>query len=172
MASRTVLLALLVAGCARTTLQSSVADKSGGAKPMEEMDFWDGLAAQAAVTNRDAMHALLLSFGGVGGDYAQELKAGRDRGWVPADREMKANETAAVGWIARAVCKEAKIKGGLTMHVFGPAERYAVKELNYMGWLPDMSPTHTISGAQLLAVLSRAEDRIKGTEKKGPKEDM
>lgn len=173
MASRTVLCcALLAAACARSTLQGSVADKHGGKKPTEEMDFWDGLAVLPAVSNRDAVHALVLSFGGAPGDYAAEVKVAKDRGWVAANADLKANETARVGMIARAVCKEANIRGGLTMRVFGPVERYAVKELDHMGWLADKTPSQSISGAQLIALLSRAEERLSGTESKGPKEDM
>ncbi len=176
MASRVAICALLAAACARSTLQSSVVDKHGGTKPTEEMDFWDGLAAQPALCNHDAVHALLLSFGGQAkgakSDWATELKAAQQRGWFKEDADLKPEETARVGMIARVVCIEAKIKGGATMRLLGPDERYAVKELNYMRWLPDMSPGQSISGGQLLAVLSKAEDRIRGTGKKGPKEDM
>ena len=70
------------------------------------------------------------------------------------------------------VCLQAGIKGGATMRVLGPVERYAVKELNAMGWLPEMAAAQAISGAQLIAVLSKAEDRISGKETSGPKEDM
>jgi hypothetical protein len=140
------------------------------------MDFWDGLAAQPALSNRDAVHALLLSFGGqakgANSDWATELKAAQQRGWIAGDADPKAEETARVGMVARAICLETKIKGGATMQLFGPSERYAVKELNYMRWLPDMSPGQSISGGQILAVLSKAEDRIRGTVDTGPKEDM
>ncbi len=176
MASRVVLCALLAAACARTTLQSTVADTHGGTKPTEEMDFWDGLAVERAVSNRDAIHALLLSFGaqakGANSDWATELKAAQQRGWVAEGADPNPNETARVGMIARAICMEAKVKGGATMHLLGPSERYAVKELNYMDWLPDMSSGQSLSGAQMLAVLSRAEERLKGTESTGPREDM
>lgn len=176
MASRVALCALLAAACARTTLQSSVADTHGGTKPTEEMDFWDGLAVQRAVSNRDAIHALLLSYGGkatgAAADWATELKAAQQRGWVEADADPNPNETARVGMVARAVCLQANIKGGATMRVLGTSERYAVKELNYLGWLPDMSPGQALSGAQLLAVLSRAEEHIAGRKDTGPKEDM
>jgi len=176
MASRVVFCALLAAACARTTLQSSVADTHGGAKPTEELDFWDGIAVQRAVSNRDAIHALLLSYGsqakGAGSDWDTELKAAQQRGWVAADADPKPNETARVGMIARIVCMEAKIKGGATMQLLGPSERYAVKELNYMGWLPDMSSGQSMSGGQMLAVLSRAEEHASGRKDTGPKEDM
>lgn len=177
MASRTLLCCVLVAAaCGRTTLQSSVADRHGGAKPTEEMDFWDGLAVTPAVSNRDAIHALMLSFGqrarGESADWETELKNAEQRGWIGADEAIKANETARVGMIARIVCSESDIRGGATMRVFGPVERYAVKELNHMGWLPDMTPGQSISGAQLIAVLSKAEDHRKGQKDTGPKEDM
>lgn len=176
MASRVALCALLAAACTRTTLQSTVVDKHGGTTPTEEMDFWDGLAVEPAISNRDAVHALLLSFGaqakGASSDWTTEMKAAQQRGWIAEGADMKPEETARVGMIARVICMEAKIRGGATMRLFGPSERYAVKELNYMGWLPDMSPGQSLSGAQMLAVLSRAEDRVKGTEKTGPREDM
>jgi hypothetical protein len=164
------LLGLLLAGCARTSLQASVADKHGGPGEMAEMDFWDGLAVEPAVSNRDVLHALLLSFGGADKTYALELAAAKRRGWT--DEDLPANETARVGLVARAVCLQADLKGGLTMRVFGPAGRYAVKELNHRKWLPDMTSGQSISGAQLIAVLSRAEEHLRGTATRGPKEDL
>lgn len=176
MASRVALCALLAAACARTTLQSSVADEHGGATPTEEMDFWDGLAMQRAVSNRDAIHAFVLSFGGraqgASADWSTELKAAQQRGWVAEGADPNPNETVRVGMVARVICMEAKVKGGATMRVLGPSERYAVKELNHMGWLPDMSPGQSLSGAQMLAVLSRAEEHRSGRKDTGPREDM
>jgi len=164
-----------MAACARTTLQSSVADVHGGAKPTEEMDFWDGLAVQPAVSNRDAIHALMLSFvqraRAEQADWQIELKDAERRGWIPDAGAVEANETARVGMVARVVCMEANVRGGATMRVFGPVERYAVKELNFQGWLRDMTPGQSISGAELIAVLSKAEDHRKGAGQ-GPKEDM
>jgi hypothetical protein len=164
---------LLAAACARTTLQASVADQHGGTRATEEMDFWDGLMVQPAVSNRDALHALLLAFGkqpqGARSDWATELKAAQQRGWI-ADDDLRANETVRAGMVARVVCMEAGIKGGATMRIFGPAERYALKELNYMGWLPDMTTGQSMSGGQLLAALSKAEDHLSGKPDTGPKD--
>jgi len=162
MASRALLLAALAAvfapagGCARTTLKASVAATHGGTGEFAEMDFWDGLATAPMATNHDALHALLLSYGDGGKDYKVSLAAARKRGWV--DEALAANESARIGWIARAVCMEAGIDGNLTMRLFGPHERYAVRHLNARGWLPDMSSRQAVSGAVLIALLSRAED--------------
>jgi len=125
------------------------------------------------VSNHDALHALLLSFGGKDRpkDFAGRLKAARKRGWIREGENLPPNETARVGWIARAICMEAGVEGGVTMRVVGPTERYAVRELNYMGWLPGMSGQQSISGGQLLAVLGSAEDYRAGRADK-PKEDL
>jgi hypothetical protein len=147
-----------------------VADEHGGTGEFAEMDFWDGLATARAVSNHDALHALLLSFAApTEGGFAARLAEAKKRGWVEED--LVANETAKVGWIARAVCIEAGIKGGLTMRVAGPAPRYAVRELNYREWLPNMSPDQAISGMQLISLLSSVEDERKGGPDV-PREDL
>lgn len=162
----------LPAACARSTLEGSVADEHGATDATTELDFWDGLATQTMVSNHDALHALLLYFGGKERptDYAGRLRAAQKKGWVREGATMPPNETARVGWIARAICMEAGIEGGLTMRAIGPHERYAVRELNYMGWLPEMSGQQSISGGQLLAVLGRADDYRAGRSDK-PKGD-
>jgi len=163
MRSRIWLLALLVAACTRTTLKASAVDEHGSRDEFVEMDFWDGIAEQRAVTNHDAIHALLLTFAAK--DYRDSesgfearLAAAKERGWIKPDRQPAANETARIGWIARAVCIEGNIKGGLTMRIFGKGERYAVQELNYRGWLPSMTPNQTVSGQRLMTLLNEVED--------------
>ena len=171
MVSRWVLLLALGAACARTVLDGSVVDEHGGADEFAEMDFWDALASAPAVSNNDALHALLLAFGKAPPNYGARVAAGRKRRWIATNEDLPRNETARVGWIARAICIETGIQGGATMRVVGPRERYAVKELNYMGWLPDMSKEQALSGAQLIALLGHAEDHETGGPDE-PREDM
>ena len=158
-------------GCARTTFKDSVADQHGAAEEDSEMDFWDGLVERSAVTNNDALSALVISFSEGAPDFAGRVAVARKRGWLALNEDLAANESARVGLIARAVCIEAGIKGGLTMRVLGPRERYAVRELNYMGWLPDMSRHQSISGAKLIALLGSVEDHLAEAPDK-PKENM
>jgi len=163
MASRLVPVALLLlACCGRTTLKESVVAKHGGTDEFAEMDFWDALAKQRTVCNSDALHALALSFEAK--PTKDTLATARARAWISDTEELVPLESARVGWIAKAVCIETGIRGGVTMRVFGPRERYSVNELNYRRWLPNMTPQQTISGMQLMALLGRAEDfRAGGT---------
>ena len=168
MGSRLVPVALLlIACCGRTSLKQSVVAKHGGTDEFAEMDFWDALAKQRTVCNSDALHALALSFEAKPNENAlaaDGMATARARGWISDTEQLAPLESARVGWIAKAVCIETGIKGGVTMRVFGPRERYSVNELNYRRWLPSMTPQQTISGMQLMALLGRAEDfRAGGT---------
>lgn len=171
MASRLLLLLALLAACGRTTMQASVVDAHGERDEFAEMDFWDGLAETRAVTNHDALHALMLSFELPGADnFAARLAAAKERRWIAKD--LAANETARVGWIAKAVCLEAGIQGGLTMRLLGARERYALKELNHRGWLPNMSTNQAISGLQLITLLTKVEDAQAGGPDLPREEDL
>lgn len=174
-------LALLPTGCTRTLLESSVADAHGGVDATSELDFWDELAMCSAVSNRDALHAMLLTFDLLSdtaaesedqeGEAAQpdspagfeaELQIARQRGWFANDDEPMANETAQAGWIARAICLEAGIEGGVNMRLFGPIPRYALRELEWEGLMDTKSQNQALSGLELMATIGRVQDRRTG----------
>ena len=46
------------------------------------------------------------------------------------------------------MCAELKIKGGLTMMLIGPTQRYATRELQYIGIYPTSDPHQTFSGQE------------------------
>ena len=167
MARATLWLTLvLLAACSRTTLkQSHSVAKEGPGDEFARMDFWDAVAKERAICNRDALRALLLNFEIDPGDSDEKaLATARERGWIRDSEELDPLETARVGWVAKAVCIETGIKGGVTMRIFGPRERYAVYELNFRRWLSDMTPYQAISGIQLMALLGAAEDHLSDSE--------
>ena len=74
-----LMLVLLAAACSRTTLKGTVAAAHAG----DELDFWDGLSEARAVTNHDAMHALLLAFTDKApAGFAAHLGEAKRRHWV------------------------------------------------------------------------------------------
>ena len=127
MASRlTLLLCLsLCVACARTTFKDSVADQYGAADETSEMDFWDGLVAKPAVTNNDALHALVVSFGE--GDAAEgtsnwnsRVDVARQRGWlVQASGNQRRSmspqkKRVSCGNIIEACCQASNMSSGAT----------------------------------------------------------
>ncbi len=173
--------ALLAAGCGRTVREASVADTHSALDPTNELDFWDELAMHDAVTNHDALHALMLAFNLLSETPAEgedeggaevaapaplafdaKVALARERGWIEADGVLVANETARVGWVARAICLEAGIDGGLSMRLFGPIPRYALRELTYERLMATKSENQALSGLELIATIGRVQDRRTG----------
>jgi hypothetical protein len=152
-------LVVVLGACARTTMKGSVADRHGAAGETAELDFWDELSRQRAVTNHDALHALLLMAGKPGQrGFSEKLRLAEERGWLPSGSGLQPNETAEAGWIARAVCLELGIDGGLSMRVTRSHPRYALRELIDRGMLPELSTRQSVTGLQLIALVSEAED--------------
>lgn len=62
------------------------------------------------------------------------------------------------GVLAHALYRALQMRGGIALHLFGPTERHALKELIFRGV---MSPGHTndlVSGQELVQVMSQAAD--------------
>ena len=154
----------LGSGCAlfeRTTLDDSAVVQFPGND--QDFDFWDSLAKQSVVTNDDALHGLLLLSDGSDDcdTYECRYEAGVAKGWFDGSwgGMPPANESARVGWVAVAACQILKIKGGLTMRLFGDSPRYCSRELTFMGLLPSLSENEALTGLEFTALVDNIEDR-------------
>jgi hypothetical protein len=154
-----IVLGLTLAGCAAhsphplpTTLYSN--------DPDEQMEFWHTLPTRPIVDNDEAFHALLLFFDGndPNENYAQRLEQMHNRKMVPGDFHAPADEAISRGVLAVALTRELKIRGGLTMMIIGPEQRYSTRELQYMNLYPPSSPQQTFSGQEFIGIISRVED--------------
>ena len=147
-------------GCARTMLESSAVDDWPGNEA--ELEYLEALETQRVVTNHDALHGLLLLADGADPHetYEQRLADARQRGWLAPDASPEANESAAIGMMAVAVCEILEIDGGLTMLFFGPSPRYCTRELIFLDILPPRSEHQSLSGLEFIDLLGRIEDRL------------
>ena len=131
--------------------------------PQQEIEFLDALENMPAVTNNDALHGFLILEDGKdpSNDYQDRVVEGVRRKWLSSSFDEQANAAAHVGWMAGAGCRIMKIRGGLTMMIFGPVDRFAVKELIYMEILPLRTENQSLSGAEFIDFINRLE-RIAG----------
>jgi hypothetical protein len=153
---------LVCCGCAstRATLATSAAAAHG--TRAAELDFLDALETQPVATNDDVLHILLLAYSGseeVPGTFPARLQATRELGWLPAGLELQPYESARIGDVAVAVCALLGERGGLTMHVLGRSRRYCTRELVYLGVLPMRTEAQSLSGAELIDLVGRVDDR-------------
>jgi hypothetical protein len=127
-----------------------------------ELDFWQQLETQRVLSNDDALHGLLLLADGTDATdgFDERLASAVQRGWVAPDPALPANESARMGMLAVAVCDVLEIKGGLTMRVFGPSQRYCTRELIYREIIPPRTDNQSVSGLEFLDLIARAEEEL------------
>ncbi len=164
----TWLVVVVLGGCARTVLDSSVVDEYPGAEM--ELDFIEHVSEQRIISTNDALHGLYLLTDGddTAANYQERLAEAKRRGWLPENADPPANESMEVGFAAMAGCAILGEKGGLTMRVFGPSPRYCTRELVFLGILPERTEHQSLSGLEFIDFLGRLED---GLPENGPRDE-
>jgi hypothetical protein len=153
-----------LAGCQTATVSRSVVADVGGDDQDSQISFWHTLATKPVASNDDAFHAILLDVDETdpNPDYAARVKALKARGFLLSCFDRPAKEGVTRGTMAVALYQMAGIKGGVMLQIFGPNERYCVRELRYLNMLPPSSPNQTFSGVELVGVIGRYEDFVHG----------
>jgi hypothetical protein len=146
--------------CRTSTAAVPLAPEMSGSEPEAQMEFWHALPQRRVASNDEAFHALLLFVDGAdpAGSFDDRVRAMRDRNMLPRTFNGTAGEAVKRGTLAVALARALEVKGGLSMRLFGPSPRYAVRELQYVGLFPQSSPQQTFSGPELLGIIARAED--------------
>jgi hypothetical protein len=156
--------ALALGGCAVAHVGRPVAADHGGDDLGEQLDFWHTLATKPVTCNDDGFHGLILDLDGTDSsqNYGQRVAYLRSRGLLDDSFDQPGDDGLQRGVLAVMLCKAAKIKGGLTMMVFGPTQRYATRELWYMGLYPPSSPNQGLSGMEFVGIIGKFEDHMRG----------
>jgi len=138
----------------------------GNNEPTARMEFWHTLYERPLTSNDEAFHGLLLSWEGndPAADYAGRVRALKDRGWLAESFDEPADQAVSRGTVAVLLVQALELHGGLSMHLFGPVPRYAVRELHHEGIYPRSSPQQTFSGAQFVSLIGRLEDFVRSRE--------
>jgi len=156
----TVFALLVLSGCHAATVTQPLPASIMRDDPQSQMEFWHVLTERPEVSNDETFHALLLFIDGRDAlpDYSARVATMKRRSLIPESFGRSANEAVGRGTLAFAMVRILDIKGGLTMSLFGPSERYATRELQYLGLYPASSPNQTFSGAELIGIIGRMED--------------
>jgi hypothetical protein len=153
--------ALLVAsGC---TAPRAVAGAPLIAQPAlaeDELGFWQALESAPRVAVDDALHALLLLADGEAdhASFASRRAVAGDRGWIEPDAQLQANDAATIGMVASAICRIVPLERGVSGTLFPRAQRWCVRDLVFLGLLPERAPAQTLRGLELIELVGRVED--------------
>jgi hypothetical protein len=62
------------------------------------------------------------------------------------------------GKVAYMICRSTGIRGGVSMHILGPTERYCYRECTYLRLMVGGTPRDYMSGGELLGALAKAAE--------------
>lgn len=166
--------AMVVLGCGRAQVAEPLTGSLAGNDPQSQLDFWHTLAERRVTSNDEAFHGLLLFLDGEdpAADYAERMRALKDRGLLAASFDRPAHEGVQRGTLAVALVKALRIRGGTVMSLFGATPRYATRELVSMNLYPPSSPHQTFRGDEFLFVMGRVEDYQRRADYRAPAKQL
>jgi hypothetical protein len=117
------------------------------------------ISGEKIVNQNDAMHVVLLLAEGEdqAGNFQQRVMKLRDLNIVDMSWHVDAKKPVTRGQVAYMVYQAAKMPGGLTLTVFGPSQRYCLRELQYNGMIDQGGILSPMTGMEMVAVLDRAD---------------
>jgi len=156
-------MAAALSGCVHGGERTVVADAAAVAfvGSGEELAFWEALRGQGLATNGDVVRAgaLYLGVGGEGAGVEGWRGALVSRGLIGEGEVLEASASARVGLVAVVFGRIAGLEGvsGRAWEAGSVWETAAVKRGRAVGLLPDRSANQAMTGAELIAVVRRAE---------------
>ena len=164
----------LLTGCHQAHVSEPMSKEMLSSDPDSQINFWHTLTDAPICSNDAAFHGLLLYFDSTDdcADYAARVQLLKSRGMLQAGFAEPADVAVRRGTLAVALCKALQIKGGVTMRVLGLNDRYAARELQFMGLFPPGSPQQTFSGNEYVGIIGRIEDFQRGDSSNKPASKM
>src|ERR1051326_2431177 len=151
---------LLTGGCRSATVSDWLLPRLDASDAPTQMEFWHTLALRDQISNDEAFHGLLLYMDkrDPAASYADRLSLLKSRHWLAQSFNQPAEAMLTRGTLADALVRALELKGGVTLRVLGPTERYATRELEYRGLYPPSSPNQIFSGSEFVGVIAKVED--------------
>jgi len=156
---------LLAAGCA------TPGAVGGGRTALSADDsaaFLDELSSHPDVTEAEGFRGMLLVMGDDRPMTFAEAVTTLKEAKVVSDRwDFHASRPLTRGKLAYMFYQACDMRGGLTLTLTGPSQRYCLRELQYRGYMAPGLFYNKVTGMELVAVLTRA-DELRQTGKVSP----
>jgi hypothetical protein len=149
---------LLAAGC-----QPSKPSIAKGQATLPEGEdsagFLDRMSSQHTVTQNDAMRGLWLLMNHEkddNADFTRRVEVLRQRDIVPDSWTFQADKPITKGQLAYMIYQACHVRGGVTLTLTGPSQRYCLRELQYQRFMSSGTIFDKVPGMEFVAVLQRA----------------
>ena len=125
--------------------------------------FYRILAAKPNASFEDAVHAfynLALNTEAGKKSFEEQARALIDMKIIREKWTRNPNARLRRGHVAYMICRTCGIRGGITMTLLGPSERYAFRECRHLGVWDGGNQRDYLTGGELLGLLKWAADYI------------
>jgi hypothetical protein len=165
---------LLLSGCHQAHVDQPLPKELLANDPDSQIEFWHRLTDQPVCSNDEAFHGLLLYLDNEdkAASYEERVQTLKSRKLLLPGFNQPADVAVTRGTLAVALCQALDIKGGVTMRLLGPSDRYSSRELQFMGLFPPGSPQQTFSGNEYVGIIGRIEDYQRGNAADKPASEM
>lgn len=129
----------------------------------DSAEFLDRVSSLSGVSESDAVSGMLLLLDGKDdqANFAERVESLRQRRIVDPSWSHDASRKMLRGRLAYMIRQACDIEGGVILRLFGPSQRYCLRELQYMRMMGQGTERGEITGMELVAVLNRAEVYIR-----------
>lgn len=147
-------------GCARTIVESPQNTSYDPSDINAQLDFWHNLDHRSAITNDEAMHAVLILAEGAdpNSSYEERVENLKQRGWLQSSFDEPADLAVQRGTLARMLAFAIDAPQGVLSMVFNRTPRYALRDLMAIDIMPAGSDLQVIDGREFLGVFGKAQD--------------
>jgi hypothetical protein len=121
--------------------------------------FLDRMSSQRTVTQNDAMRGVLLLIDNDkddSADFASRVQSLRKRDIVPNNWNFQADKPLTKGQLAYMIYQACHVRGGLTLLLTGPSQRYCLRELQYQRVMSNGTMFDQVTGMEYVGVIQRA----------------
>ncbi len=151
--------AVVMASCQAGDNQPQVQGGDVKLTAVDSAAYLDGVSSLPTVSEAEAFRGVLLVLAEPHkATFAEAVTALQDRKIVDANWDFQADRPITKGKVAYMTYQACGIKGGLTLLLTGPSQRYCLKELQYRGLISPGLSYNTVTGMEYLAILGRIDE--------------
>jgi hypothetical protein len=121
--------------------------------------YLDRLSSRPTVSQAEAVQGILMVLGEKKDlSFAEAVGLLRSRRIADPAWTFQPDRAVTRGQVAYMVYQGLALRGGLTLTVLGPSQRYCLRELQYRGLMSAGVPYNIVTGMEYVAVLTRADE--------------
>ena len=121
--------------------------------------YLDGISSMPTVSEAEALKGILLVLDEPHkAIFAEAVTVLQERKIISPNWDFQADRPITKGRVAYMTYQACGLKGGLTLLLTGPSQRYCLKDLQYKGLMSPGVTYTTVTGMEYLAILGRIDE--------------